>query len=104
MRNCVAVSLGVFGSFPGLLGRGLIEVTTASVFMAENLTLSPVYWAGASLKLSRTGGDHASATTFPGLLGRGLIEVTFLGSWSFSGPRSFPGLLGRGLIEVEWTR
>ena len=37
--------------FPGLLGRGLIEGARLSVVRAKGGALSPVYWAGASLKV-----------------------------------------------------
>ena len=63
-------------AFPGLLGRGLIEGDNKhEEVMARIRILSPVYWAGASLKEDVRGGraGHASEP-FPGLLGRGLIE------------------------------
>ena len=37
-------------AFPGLLGRGLIEVCEARFRQGATHTPSPVYWAGASLK------------------------------------------------------
>ena len=36
--------------FPGLLGRGLIEGSAAAGLVHQLVGLSPVYWAGASLK------------------------------------------------------
>ena len=77
-------SIGISGrasacSFPGLLGRGLIEVSA---------------WGVPKWKTSRS---------FPGLLGRGLIEVRRSSDDRARSHVPFPGLLGRGLIEVAST-
>ena len=40
-------------SFPGLLGRGLIEANLQTASEIVLLEPSPVYWAGASLKQSK---------------------------------------------------
>ena len=37
-------------TFPGLLGRGLIEAEFSATTVTMMLVPSPVYWAGASLK------------------------------------------------------
>ena len=63
-------------SFPGLLGRGLIEARGGgSVRAAFALAPSPVYWAGASLKRESLRIPPGNIGDFPGLLGRGLIEA-----------------------------
>ena len=114
------------GPFPGLLGRGLIEVWSfgracpgsmkpspvywAGASLKSGVDLvpvvdavppSPVYWAGASLKSSLYDRGVSMNQAFPGLLGRGLIEVGRGGLRRRRGRRAFPGLLGRGLIEVR---
>ena len=63
-------------AFPGLLGRGLIEASRGLPLATGSSTLSPVYWAGASLK-PRSAGNVVpnDQLAFPGLLGRGLIEA-----------------------------
>ena len=62
--------------FPGLLGRGLIEANLLVPVHYCEYIASPVYWAGASLKLLLRGRRGSRRKTFPGLLGRGLIEAT----------------------------
>ena len=63
-------------AFPGLLGRGLIEAVASATKQDWQGGLSPVYWAGASLKHWADGELRAEERwPFPGLLGRGLIEA-----------------------------
>ena len=62
------------------------------------VALSPVYWAGASLKVLLAEEVQPVQRAFPGLLGRGLIEGGRPMSRATS-TGAFPGLLGRGLIE-----
>ena len=62
-------------SFPGLLGRGLIEAKVLRFRRPCPVEASPVYWAGASLKHAVRVGSAYGVYRFPGLLGRGLIEA-----------------------------
>ena len=58
--------------------------------------LSPVYWAGASLKRLRCENDLVGRLgAFPGLLGRGLIEALLMPTHP-TGPTCFPRSTGPG--------
>ena len=58
-------------SFPGLLGRGLIEVLRLARDAHDPVDLSPVYWAGASLKSLVREGSSSADRLFPRSTGPG---------------------------------
>ena len=83
-------------SFPGLLGRGLIEAAGMLGVLLRREPLSPVYWAGASLKRAQLVGSDPAGRPFPGLLGRGLIEASFSVMDVRPAPKLFPRSTGPG--------
>ena len=90
----------VHRSFPGLLGRGLIEGPMRGRTNPKPPGLSPVYWAGASLKDWSRGAGRALRPLSPVYWAGASLKAEYappaeLGNDSVP----FPGLLGRGLIE-----
>ena len=114
-------------TFPGLLGRGLIEAASPGRVAPPVGEPSPVYWAGASLKRRLPGvsehDEEPSPVYWAGAsLKRGSPRLRARGArlpspvyWAGASlkrasslpesgdlhGRTFPGLLGRGLIEAS---